>query len=103
MKKKLELEDLKDFLSNKFFLKNFVKESVQETQFINTVDDTIQYINDSENNITFIAITSLENFLFDMIDRKYTPSVCVTNGVSQYIDFKVDDRSFTIQSGDDSL
>ena len=47
--------------------------------------------------------TPLENFLFEMIVRKYTPSVSVTSGVLQYIYFNVEDRSFTIQNGDASM
>ena len=50
----------------------------KETQFIDTIDDAVQYVIDSENNINFITSTPLENILFDMIDKQYMPSVSVS-------------------------
>ena len=93
-------DELKNSLSTRFYFRNFEKELENERQFINSMDDTIQYILNSDKNIKFITNTPLEELLFEMINKHYTPNISICSGMIRSLHFKLEDRMFSIENGD---
>ena len=91
---------LKESISSRFYFRNFEKELQNEVQFIDSIDDTVQHILNSDKNIKFMTNTPLEELLFEMIDKQYTPNITVCSGIMKTLYFKLEDRRFSIENGD---
>ena len=69
-------------------------------QFIDSIDDTVQYILNSENNIKFGTTTPLEELLFEMIDKQYTPNITVCSGIIKNYISNLKLEGFLLKMGD---
>ena len=91
---------LKESILSRFYFRNFEKELQNEVHFIDSIDDTVQHIINSDKNIKFMTNTPLEELLFEMIDNHYTPNITVCSGIIKNLYFKLEDRKFSIEYGD---